>query len=451
VGKYNITTDVFTLDYKDNLSILYAPLVGFACVLNRDSMDLLAELEDHDGHSFTSKQEDFINVLIKRRVINSEEPCAPQKREAGELVPSKLTLFPTNQCNLKCIYCYADAGDLRPKTMDFSIAVSAIEYFISVLKKERKTVFPMELHGGGEPLYAWSLVQRIVDYAEKRCEEAGLELNVYAGTNGILNEKQLNWILKHMRSMNISFDGLPHVQDFHRPMNHTGSSFKVIDETLKFLDQSHFPYAVRCTVTNYNENLLDETIDFITRNYQTRLIHLEPVQSCRRNIEAEEDLIPDLNKFMDNYLRLEPICTERGVRLAYSGVQLERPKKHFCYVGTDNFAVTPDGYLTNCWEVTHHEHPMANTFLFGRMLPNGQIEIDQKKLDYLRTLSVDHFQYCANCFAKWHCAGNCVTKLGHHHFLGKRDSVYCDINRRLIKTQLIRLLEREDYFQSRYL
>jgi len=448
MGSYRITTDIFTLNYKEEKQVLYAPLLGFACEINNDMVHLLSDLEGTEDHELSQHEKAILEYLIQRGVVNGKTKSAPVHDVDKKVRPSKLTLFPTNQCNMRCRYCYASAGTSPPKTMDWEIATSAIDYYITVLKKEKRTVFPLELHGGGEPLYAWALVKGLIEYAEEKCNTEGFKTEVYAGTNGVLNRKQLDWLIGHFKALNISFEGLPHVQDYQRPMANGSSSFKKVDETLKFLDEHNFPYGIRCTVTTYNENILPETIDFITENYKTKLIYLEPVYLCDRYKILEENLRPDLFKFVENFKKLEPICAERHVRLGYSGAALERLSRTFCYVGTDDFAVTPDGCLTNCWEVTSRDHPLAETFIFGRILPEGRIEVDKKKLAFLRSLSVDHLEYCQDCFAKWHCAGDCVAKLKTSDYRGPRGSERCETNRFLIAHQIFQLLERKDYYEK---
>jgi uncharacterized protein len=170
---------------------------------------------------------------------------------------------------------------------------------------------------------------------------------------------------------------------------------------------------------------------------------VEPLTVCR-NLSNEKSVLlkPDLHKFVENFKRLEPVCALRGVSLDYSGARFRRISSTFCHVGTDDFAVTPEGYMTNCWEVTGMEHPLAKDFIFGSVFPNGHISLQENKLNYLRRLSVNHFEYCQDCFAKWHCCGGCVAKLPHDQYNGNRGGELCDANRQLIAHYIMKMLER---------
>jgi uncharacterized protein len=444
---YRIKTDVFVIPYKDDISILYAPLIRFACKANQDLINFLASLQDLNLQNITSEEKKVLDYLKSKNLFESSKTLESSTREKEYLLPDKLTLFPTNQCNSGCIFCYAAIVIEKPMVMDWSVATSAIDHFINLLTKENRKRFILEFHGGGEPLYAWSLVQKTVLYTEDQCKKNNLDLKVVAGTNGVLSEKQLSWVIEHFNLLNISFDGLQQIQDIQRPLKAGSSSFKIVNKALKFLDEHNFTYEIRCTVTVYNQNILDDTIDFIIKNYKTKTVILEPVYICSRYLNHNVSLKIDLQKFAENFINLQSKYRECGINLQYSGITIQKISSNFCYVGKDNFAVTPDGYLTNCWEVTSNEHPLASTFIFGQILKNGKIKMDKQKLEFLRTLNVNNYEECQDCFAKWHCSGGCITKLGHYNFLGKRNQELCEVTRKLIKNQILHLLECENYYQ----
>ena len=447
MSHHKITADIFVLPAQGENIILYAPLIGYVCTVNEGLVCFLNNLENLDEEKLTGAEKEILNHLIAKKVIDG----APQKDITSmphkELSPNKLTLFPSSRCNARCRYCYASNNSNYSKTMPWEIAKTAVEYFIANLHKQNKDQFVLEFHGGGEPFCAWKEVQTIVEYVEERCHQEKFQLEIVVSTNGCLSERQLQWIISHIHSLNISFDGLPQIQNYHRPLSNGDASFPLIDATMQYLDRQNYPYGIRCAVSNRNEKLLHETIDFITKTYRTKLIYLEPVSLCGIESWTADLQPPDLSRFAETFLSLQPLCIERGVQLEYSGANFERRTRNFCYVGTDNFAVTPDGYLTNCWEVTDINHPFAETFIFGRMYLDGRIEIDQEKLNNLQTFNVDHFSYCSDCFAKYHCAGDCAARLGHKDFKGSRGGIRCETNRKLIANRIAQLAESENCFQ----
>mgnify|MGYP006301828023 CR=1 FL=1 len=431
--------------------MLFRSRVGFACAVNQEVINLLSEIDSVKTDELTEDQKNILDFLEQKSILNGSKEVNCISNAPQEYTPTQVTLFVTNKCNLRCKYCYAAAGDWKPLTMDWSVATNTIERVIENIHKVGGDHFSLGFHGGGEPLYPWDLIKRIVTYAEERCADEKLGLTVYAATNGILNEKQLEWIVEHFSNLNISFDGLPHVQDYHRPMPNGKGSFAAIDRTMRYLDDHNFNYGIRCTISSYNIDLMDETIHFIGQNYKAKTVHLEPLFYCGR-CKTNELMQPDVDKFAENFIRAEPKCVPYGIKLTYSGNQIGMLRNSFCGTTRDNFAVTPDGYITTCFEVTSKDEPKSDTFFIGRITEDGQIEINPEKRSFLNSLTVENLEYCQNCFAKWHCAGDCVNKIGHENYAGKRGHERCHLNRRLLKNHLVGLVEgtHQDPFTRYY-
>ena len=61
-----------------------------------------------------------------------------------------------------------------------------------------------------------------------------------------------------------------------------------------------------------------------------------------------------------------------------------------------------------------------------------QAVFDAQRLAALRRLSVDHLPFCQDCFCKWHCAGDCLSKALESSRLERHDgTARCKINRAL--------------------
>ena len=438
--KYRLTADLFTIPYDAETSILYAPRSGFACVANQDLLSLLATLPEIDPEGLNAEQKAALQYLEAKGLFNDAPQYDPVAPRSTVFAPRQLTLFPTNQCNLRCRYCYASAGDFQPRVMDWHYATSAIDWMITSLKERNLRHFSLGFHGGGEPLFPWPLIKQIVRYAEECCAQEELQLAIFSATNGVLSEKQLEFIREHFSSLNVSFDGLPHVQDYHRPLANGKGSFPFVDRTMRYLDECGFPYGIRGTVSSYNLHLMQETIEFIGQNYKTRAVHLEPLFYCGR-CKTDSQLSPDMESFAENFIACEEISQKYGINLIYSGSHIDMLHNSFCGVSSDNFSVTPDGWLTTCYEVTDASDPRSQTFFFGRIDAEGTLQIDAEKRALLNSLQVENLPFCQDCYGKWHCAGECPAKLGHDDYLGERGHDRCQLNRRLIASRLRRLVE----------
>ncbi len=445
--KYEVTCDLFTLPYTKEARILYAPRLGFVFSANNDLINLLADLDGLNPDDLNPGQKGVLEFLVKKGVLNGSDEASVVKTFPDQFSPNIVTLFPTNQCNLRCRYCYASAGDLAPLSMDWHLAVSAIDRVIVNLKAQEQNFMSLGFHGGGEPLFPWSFIRRVVEYAEERCAAEGLKLAVHSATNGLLGEGQLEWLVEHFQSLNISFDGLPHVQDYHRPLPNGKGSFAFVDRTLRFLDERDFTYGLRGTVSSYNVDLMEESLDYIAENYKTRQAHFEPLFYCGR-CKTSDDLNPGFDKFSKNFQACLRKCKDHGIALAYSGCRIESLTSSFCGVSSDNFSVTPDGFITACYEVTSRNDPKSDTFFIGKIGRDGALEIDEEKRRFLHSLTVDNLAYCADCFAKWHCAGECAVKIPHEDYRGARGHDRCRLNRELVTGRIVSLIEGNYYHPS---
>ena len=91
---------------------------------------------------------------------------------------------------------------------------------------------------GGEPSVNWLTLTGALAYAREKGAEMGVFVVAQIGTNAVLNEKQVEWMIQNIDGASISLDGLPEVNDKHRiTANGKGSSQYVI-KTLKRFDEA---------------------------------------------------------------------------------------------------------------------------------------------------------------------------------------------------------------------
>ena len=439
--RFAITCDLFQLPDGEDGPILYAPELGFACKANKDLANLLTQLGDLPVEGLTRGQVDVLKELERQGLVNGVRRTVPAHRPPQDYSPTQVTLFPSNQCNLRCAYCYASAGSAAVTVMSIETARQAINLVIRNLKAAGQTKLSLGFHGGGEPFYDWHWIRNVVSYAAERTKEEGLSFEAHSATNGILSEAALQWVVQALSGLNISFDGLPEIQNLHRPMTNGEGSFDRVDRTLRYLDAHNFSYGLRSTISIHNLALMEDCLEYMTSHYRPRVVHFEPLNSCGR-CATSGTLAPDLEEFSEGFLRCLRRAAELGVKLVYSGAELYNLKNSFCGVARDNFAVTPDGDITTCFEVTSKDDPRAATFFIGRIGQDGQLAIDAEKRRFLHSLTVEGLDYCRDCFAKWHCAGECAVKLGHSDYNGRRGHSRCRLNRQLLRDQVVKTVSR---------
>ena len=431
--------------------ILYAPLGNLMARANESAV-AAALAYASDPHAVEHMDEDERAVVealgsrgfFKRRVY-------PQ--HAVGFKPAQVTLFPTNNCNLRCSYCYAfggeGGGNGEPLTrMDLRVAQRAID-LVARNAKERAAAgepirsFLVSIHGNGEPFCAYDLIREIVWYGQDVSEALDMPAVFNAATNGVLSEEQLDFVIANFHSVNVSFDGLPAFQDTNRPMAGGRGSFAQVDYTLRRLADAGMGFGIRTTVTAAMVDAMPEIVAFVADNYPgLEQLHFEPVWECGRCVTSD-NVMPSSEAFTRSYLASLERAQERGVRLVFSGARQDMLVDTFCKVSSGSFTVTPTGDVTACYEVSYRSDPRSERFFFGRFDPKrDDFVFDQAKLDELSRLNVHNIRFCDDCFCRWHCAGDCAAKvldgisLEEHH-----GSVRCQISRALTLNQIQRKLD----------
>ena len=430
--------DLFVLPDRNRDMILYAPLLQKIAKVNEATIDLVSRYIDEEPIS--AEEEPVIKILAEHGFF---EEAAPLPAD-DVFAPVQVTLFPSDGCNLRCRYCYAAATGVK-HIMDPNIARAAIDLVAENASKKQAEDFVVNFHGNGEPFTAFALLQELCVYAQKKSEEINLKLNMSIATNGVLTEVQQDFLLAWFSGVNVSFDGLPDLQDRQRPKADGSGSFYEVDSTLKRLDAMDKNYGIRATLTTESVERLEEIVDFVRTHYKNcRHLHIEPAWECGRCLTTGEQS-PEADLFIEKYLNAAQNMKSDQMRLVFSGERYNTITNSFCAVSTGGFTVTTSGYATACYEVCSPDDPRSSKYFFGRYRPESRaFEFDEQKLQALREVKVENMPYCKDCFCKWHCAGDCAAKiLGANPPEQHEGSDRCRITRALTLEQ-IRYELRED-------
>ena len=357
--------------------------------------------------------------------------------------PRTLDIEITARCNLRCRYCYADAGR-KSVEMPWPLAKAAIDLVAENAGRLGSPRFAVGFHGGGEPLLAWNLVVQSVEYARACAEEKGLTVEIFAASNGFLSPEQRDYVASHFSSLNVSLDGPPDIQDYNRPTLSGSGSYALVCETLKDFDRRGFPYGVRATITASSVARMVDIVEHLTSEFRPTYVHLEPVWQCGRCLTTGE-LPADESDFIEHFRSAAQRGRELGANVTYSGARLGMLVSKFCAAPGDGFSVLPEGIATSCFEVTELSDPRAQIFHYGHYDPSaGAFVFDHERLAALRTLSVENLSFCQDCFCRWHCAGDCLAKVFERSGSAEHQgSPRCGLNRALTLASLRDLVRAE--------
>ena len=107
--------------------------------------------------------------------------------------PTGLTLMVSQECNLKCKYCYGDGGEYCNRgKMDFSTAKKAINYLIKIAPTNKIGI----CFFGGEPLMNLKLIKDVLNYTKELKKTINKQFHFSMTTNGTLVTQEIKNIIK---------------------------------------------------------------------------------------------------------------------------------------------------------------------------------------------------------------------------------------------------------------
>ncbi|MBC7361762.1 MAG: radical SAM protein [Candidatus Aminicenantes bacterium] len=365
-----------------------------------------------------------------------------------------LILEVTEKCNLRCSYClysgkYDSYRTHGGRSMDFNTAKRALDYFLGIVKSEKRTRKFGTIHinfYGGEPLLNFPLIKKCVDYIEAERRNKIRDRILYSiTTNGtLLNEETIDYIMDHKFALAISLDGPREEHDKNRRFPDGRGSFEIVYNNLLRVLERNPEYSRNITLTltySYNHDLR-KIAEFFMKYipFENINFRISPVR--------DENLLPLIPKrFLNSYreiLKEYQIFLSRGKKdkkyhfLSSFFKNIYKPlyDKHFftgikrsyyssvCKIENFRLFVSVDGLLHICERINNH-------FSIGDV-EKGIIYQKVKKIyDAYYKQVVAH---CPLCPAINVCSV-CPSFVGAKgHFISDQ---YCKRERRKLKDMLI--------------
>ena len=425
--------NIFNIPIDESRVLIYSPLKKTAFIGNKPFADLVNEASStavNNKEQDNLQSSDFLQLLDMKGFFRHVPAPSDDYITAG-IRYDTVILFLTNQCNLRCRYCYAHSGEHLPKKMSWETAKSAIDYVWRETGRHRLKEFTLGFHGGGEPTLNAEVMMKSVEYAESLAAAGKVKLNLSGAFNGCMDDAMRDYFIRHFTEISISLDGVPEIQDSQRPKTGGAGSFQEVDKTLRVFDRAGLKYGLRMTVTDNSVQRLSEGIEFLCRNYRPVKIQAEPVFQQGRAV-VNDLAVRNIEYFISEFVRGHAIAKKYNTELFYSGARPDIITTRFCLAACRAFVVTADGDVTTCFESYGREHPLSPHFFVGETDGKGSFCIDSEKLEAYFKHTVDDNEHCIECFCRWHCAGDCAIKtMKQDGGTGYQTTERCYVNREI--------------------
>lgn len=281
----------------------------------------------------------------------------------------KLILYPTEQCNFRCLYCYEDHLGCK---MD-RIIIDAVKSF---LRKKIPLLRLFELEWfGGEPLLAKDIVCEITSFSYELCKEHNVTFVSTMTTNGyLLNATTFKQFLSMgIKSFQITFDGDKDNHNIFRYMpNSPQGTFDTIWGNLlqiKNKVEDDFAIAIRCHLTAINTESVESLLNRITEIFSEDprfFVHLKEVSALGGPNDTRLKLLNKAEK-----IELVAKFKKKFSKLNYVDIG----EDYICYAAKPNcFAIRSNGKIIKCTVAMEEELNQV-----GHMCSDGSLAIDQEK------------------------------------------------------------------------
>lgn len=426
---------------------------------------LLIEVSDDDisaihNYYFGLNREDIsleIKELMKYNVClpgpldkltpNKDQLRMILKKQIRNYVPRKLMIEVTEECSLRCKYCFftnkeSNRRKHSERTMPLDIAYRAIDYYyeryssvlqcltISEIESVVKKNPPNLSWWGGEPLTNFELLIKTKKYFEdKNWEKYGLSkkdfVYVIATNLTILNSKIIDFFIENNIHLLVSLDGGEKEHDANRLFPNGQGSFNIVMKNILYLIEKNPIYSKENIILQpvWSENIdISKAAIFFKNNFNLDTVNrkiLGAIPSFQRkeyvymselekevikksSINSFETILLDLSNRTKEYI-WNLLSINKDLYLLFKQiVDLEKKlifdnpngsnfhsKMFSCPIGCDSIFVASEGSLFACCK-TDYSYPIGDV---------GKGIDEEKIISLYESYHTKISLQCKNCWA----------------------------------------------------
>ena len=342
-------------------------------------------------------------LIMAEELFTEDINSVPSFKSFG--IVKSLCFMVAQDCNLRCKYCFGDAGTFGHRAiMSEDIGIAAVDFLIkkSGIRKHCEIDF-----FGGEPLLNFRTVQAVTEYVRSREKTTNKIFKLTLTTNGmLLDDKKISWLNENNISVVLSLDGRKKIHDAMRPDISGNGSYERVIKNFKKLVESRGGenYYLRGTYTNKNLDFAEDVLSIADNGFN--ILSVEPVVLKDSELALTEK---DLPRIFAEYDKLTEIYLSRyregnGFNFFHFNVDLNNgpcvaKRLAGCGAGHEYFAVAENGDLYPC-----HQFVGRDKYKLGDIF-NGVTAEHWTK--YFRDSNVLTKSKCKDCWAKFFCSGGC--------------------------------------------
>lgn len=403
-------------DMKKSSYIIVVRHAGYVICYNAFTNTLLCvsnnvyqAFEELDAVKFKMKYEKHYSAFLQNGFYIDDERNELDeirfnyKQEAfGHNRNFRLMVFPTQDCNLKCWYCYENH---KPNTkMEHVVMENVIRYASNVIAKVEIESFVLSFFGGEPLLFFDEIAYPLSVRIKKMCDESGIRFTTFFVTNGTFVTKENIKLFQEINSVfQITLDGCREKHNMVRIQKRQNlPTYDKIIESLYLISENVETTVDDQMVTlriNYDNQTLKKIGELVNdiKGLDRRkfLIHFERVWQTQDSSEDENQKLLLLNAVR--------LFIQNGFIVNIGNF---KNRNVSCLAENHNFAIINyDGLVYKC-----NGRTLSPDYAEGKLLDNGTIEWNRTAL--ARRLGKSTFEnpMCLKCKMLPVCMGPCSQK-----------------------------------------
>lgn len=283
-----------------------------------------------------------------------------------------LIIFPTEQCNFRCTYCYED---FKLKKMSAEVQDSILR-LLDVRLPSLKSIDVSWF--GGEPMLATDTISRINSYIVENGQNVDFASNITTNGYFITSDNFPHFVSLGISRWQISFDGFGDVHDQTRRQANGRGTFEKIWNNVKATRDLNQDFEVIFRL-HFHPNNVESCKEFIeafreTFGGDTRYkVYLKNVSHLGSPNDGEFEVFSRSSTEQMRAELAESLPTEHE----WGGANFF-DELYVCYAAQPNsIAIRSDGTLAKCTVALNSDKNSV-----GRILPDGRLDLDRDKANF---------------------------------------------------------------------
>lgn len=328
-------------------------------IINGGAKEVIKERFNISDDEYDRYYSNIFNISSAKST-NSEIDVDKNTIVTGEKNLFRLVIHLTNDCNMRCKYCYANGGAYCSKRDIMDKVV--LDKLIAKFFKEFYIINNIQFFGG-EPLMNYELMEYACKVISKIAISRNYSITFGLVTNGtLIDQRFIDLVKTYNIQVTVSYDGHPIVNDIMRVMeDYSGSSDIILRNTKWLKNETGQPNTIEVTYNRHhieNSVTILDVVRHIHEMIPDTFIHLVPAggkESCDYAIDdlsifadSVKEIINIKRSQPNEYLPIYSLAQRIFFALENKNVNIDK----ICDAGFGTISVSTKGEVYPCFMFT---------------------------------------------------------------------------------------------------